>query len=193
MSNDERGGHRVLEIDVVVWRGMTSKQRRLFQFLDNVFICESIRSRIMEMLEGMSTGRISGRLLYWMTTNFSKSQGLYIVTDALTTNVWESYNARLKEWNRHSFDPFCRRGAPALEFCGHVTSLAQLHFLYWAVATGVAEFTRENAERITKHQEQAMRRVKERKKGGNSKRTQISPVRIHGAVGFNQTHDPRIF
>lgn len=183
----------MLQVEVIVWRAMTSKQRRLYHFLENVLACPTVQARIEALLQGMTSGGVSGRILYWVATNFSKSQGLYIVTDALTTNVWESYNARLKEWNRHSFDPFCRQGAPALTFRGISTSLAQLHFLYWAVATGVADFTRTNGDRIAKHQEHAMRRVKERKRGGNGKRAQISPPRVHGAVGFNQTHDPRIF
>lgn len=192
-------------------RRMTAKQRHLLEYLNHTLSNDPELHRHISNLLDPSQATMSGRLLYWVATNFSKSSGLYIVKESLTTNVWDSYNARLKEWNRHSFDPFCRRGSPAVKLRPPQTneaaaegttpsttqalesSLAQVHFLYWAVCTGVTEYTSRNLERIGIHQEDAMRRVRERKASGHVKRSQISPPRKIGAVGFPHCHDPRAF
>ena len=185
-----------LEADADAMKRMAPGQRHLFLHMARALRkSQSTMDCILRIIRAGSASdpTPSGRLLYWVATNFSKATGLHIVHSAMTTNVHDSYNARLREWNRHSFDPFCRQGSPVVRIGGVASTLAQVHFLYWATVTGVATFTRRNSDKIGKHQEAAMRRVRDRKAKGNPKRSQISAPPRRTSVGFEFVHDPRNF
>jgi hypothetical protein len=111
---------------------------------------------------------VSLRLLDWFITNYSKDNTKVIMEDPLFVdfNVYNSYKAQLKAFNKKLFDPFCRlHGEKKIVFFyeddNHVvTTVAQLNFFKWAIDNNIITYVKKNLDAVKdslKHREKTKR------------------------------------
>ena len=102
---------------------------------------------------------ISLRVLDWFITNYSKDHTKTIVKDELLLDfdVYNSYKAQLKAFNKKLFDPFCRlHGSGKIKKFRfkygndqHImTTTGQLNFFKWAIENNIIAYVMRHYETI---------------------------------------------
>lgn len=124
-----------------------SKHDVLLKKLDGFY--DSVNfDTLKDALDG--NGRVSLRVLDWLVTNYSKKNNIvYTATvDGCTVafNMFLEYKCQLKAYSKRHFDMFCRR--ERIEFRGLRTTVGQLNFFKWAIASGVLAYARQHHDAI---------------------------------------------
>lgn len=102
---------------------------------------------------------ISLRVLDWFITNYSRDHTKTIVKDELLTDfdVYNSYKAQLKAYNKKMFDPFCRlHGSGKIKKFRFkygtdrsiMTTTGQLNFFKWAIENNIIAYVMRHYDAI---------------------------------------------
>lgn len=130
------------------------KEEIMNQSLLNFFQIKKNYSEMIPILKEES--EVSLRLLDWFITNYSKENTKLIMEDPLFVefNVYNSYKAQLKAFNKKLFDPFCRLHGER-KFVFHydedkevVTTVAQLNFFKWAIDNHIITYVKKNLDAV---------------------------------------------
>lgn len=102
---------------------------------------------------------ISLRILDWFVTNYSKEHSGQILSSEICKDfdVYNSYKAQLKAYNKKLFDPFCRQHTTKNKFNYFyeegkyiVTTTGQLNFFKWAIENKIITYVKKHYAEIKK-------------------------------------------
>lgn len=132
---------------------------------------------------------VSLRMLDWLVVNMAKGSTIVCPKEngTGTCNIHSDYKVTLSVFKRAAFDPFRRYNRSTIVIDGetHVTTLGQVHFIYWAARNGILQYANNNCKAIEDHMSNfATRhraRLKEAKRLGiKRKRSTLTPVAASG-------------
>ena len=140
--------------------------------------------KILPIINGGNTYRISLRLIDWFVTNYSKKHYvIYTITKKKTIDgkevekstrfkVWVDYKLKLKAYSKKRFDPFCRWERITIPYKNGTfvqTTLGQLNFFRWALENKVIDYIKDNMKKIENDMENRNNTAKYRKDGKTKK------------------------
>lgn len=129
---------------------MFRKQDILLRSLEQFYQNPETHETFSRMVRG--DGPVSLRLMEWFVTNYAKKFNVIYHTPELRCfNVYLSYKAQLKAYNKRHFDPFCRHERSTItDKDGNTveTTVGQANFFRWVLQNGVLSYAIENARDI---------------------------------------------
>lgn len=129
---------------------MNRKQDLLLRSISRYYEKPEIHRVFRDMVNG--DGPVSLRLMEWFVTNYAKKHNVYYHTDEMRCfNVYLSYKAQLKAYNKRYFDPFCRNERVTVEDTeGNAveTTVGQANFFRWVIQNDILRWTTEHAADI---------------------------------------------
>ncbi len=140
--------------------------------------------KILPIINGGNTYRISLRLIDWFVTNYSKKHYIiYTITKKKTIDgkeiekstrfkVWVDYKLKLKAYSKKRFDPFCRWERITIPYKNGTfvqTTLGQLNFFRWALENKVIDYIKDNMKKIENDMENRNNTAKYRKDNKSKK------------------------
>lgn len=180
------------KIDVTM--PMQRKQDMLFRSLVRFYDEPERHTIFRDMVNG--EGIVSLRLMEWFVTNYAKKYNVYYHTDMMRCfNVYLSYKAQLKAYNKRYFDPFCRNERVAIEDRdGNTveTTVGQANFFRWVIQNDVLQWAADHvadieADMISAARERDEHDTGERSRTGRRKRR--GEISQSATRRMNRTHE----
>lgn len=131
---------------------MSSQENILLLSLEKFYKTNINSKKIIPIVRGESI--ISMRLIDYFVTNYAKNNRVnYTITENNTKinfNVYSSYKAQLKAFNKKYFDPFSRGNRIPFFFDDDclITTIGQLNFFKWYLSKNVNKYIIDNYKEI---------------------------------------------
>jgi len=130
-------------------------------------------------------GVMSMRCINYFVITYAKEYNTCIEQpDGSMVNIYRSYRNWLQTFRRSKFDAF-RRGPRITITCGGsdiITTLGQLHYIYWLDTHNILKYLLENKDSIVAHMNNRLKECTTIKKQTKRKRARISKVPESPAV-----------
>jgi hypothetical protein len=147
-----------------------------------------------EMING--DGPVSLRLMEWFVTNYAKKQNVYYHTHTMRCfNVYLSYKAQLRAYNKRYFDPFCRNERVCItdqEGNTTETTVGQANFFRWVIQNDVLQWATTHIADIESDMVLAARERDENDTGERSRtgrRKRRGEISQSATRKMNRTHE----
>lgn len=183
-----------MEHKIDVTMPMQRKQDMLFRSLVRFYNDPEHHIVFRDMVNG--EGIVSLRLMEWFVTNYAKKHNVYYHTDTMRCfNVYLSYKAQLKAYNKRYFDPFCRNErVPIEDHDGNTveTTVGQANFFRWVIQNNVLQWAADHvadieADMIAAARERDEHDTGERSRTGRRKRR--GEISQSATRRMNRTHE----